>query len=97
MRNKKEVIVKENIENLDETQNENNFQVVLYNDDVNLFELVLYAIMKACKTSMQGAFVIARKAHETGKSVCYVGDKNSCMQVYSVLSAYKLTCEVQKI
>ena len=70
--------------------------VVLFNDEVNTFENVIRAVMRAIHCSEEVAEHIAMAAHNSGKALVTTGDKERVDEVASVLRAYKLTVEIQK-
>ncbi len=84
----------------DDTLKENpepDWQVILFNDNINYYGDVITAVMQGCKTSKGGAEIIVHKAHTNGKASCYLGTRDDCEKVVSVLSTWKLTTSIEKI
>lgn len=92
---KKKLKVLDRVIEKEEQDKSPKWQIILFNDNYNHFEVVIDALQNAVKCSREVAETIAFKAHNSGKASCFVGDKFSCEQVASVLLAYKLTCEIE--
>jgi len=93
----REVEISDKPDHLPEDIEEKRWQVILFNDEVNLYNMVIIAVMKATKCSRDVAEAITLEAHTKGRAVCYIGLYKECEVVYSVLISYKLTAEIQKI
>ncbi len=78
-------------------QEEPKWQVVLYNDDINFYGDVISAVQQAIKCSLEIAEKVVFDAHNKGKASCFIGSHTQCEQVYSVLSSWKLTSEIQEL
>jgi len=73
------------------------WQVVLWNDDVNSFSLVIMALQKTFGHSRQMAEKIAHEAHSKGKAIAEVESKEKAQLHKDQLQSYGLTVEIEKI
>ncbi len=70
-------------------------RVVLFNDDWHTFEEVISQIIKATGCSFNQARDKTFEVHNTGKSVVFVGEMNTCLKVSSVLEEIALHTQVE--
>jgi ATP-dependent Clp protease adaptor protein ClpS len=71
-----------------------NYRVILYNDDWHDLEDVIEQVMKATGCSEQKAAQITIEAHNSGRAICYRGNREKCQGVVKVLREIRLQCEV---
>lgn len=79
-----------------ETELDNPWQVVLFNDEVHSFDEVILQIQKATGYSLERATDITWRVHNNGKAVVYIGSKTDCEKVAGVLGQIKLLVKVEK-
>ena len=72
------------------------FQVVLYNDDIHAFDVVVRQVQKATGVPEAKAVAITLLAHETGRAICFVGAREQCLGVADVLREIGLQVEVDR-
>lgn len=72
------------------------WRVILYNDDVHLFEDVVLWVQKATGCALHVAEQITLTAHNTGRAVCYEGEKEECQRVAGSLRNHGLQVEVDE-
>jgi ATP-dependent Clp protease adaptor protein ClpS len=56
-----------------QTQRQPPYAVVLHNDDINTMQFVVYVLMKVFGYTLEKCYTIMMEAHETGRSVVWVG------------------------
>ena len=79
-----------------QTELDNPWQVVLFNDEVHSFDEVILQIQKATGYSMERASEITFRVHHNGKAVVYIGSKAECEKVAAILGQIRLTTQVEK-
>jgi ATP-dependent Clp protease adaptor protein ClpS len=79
-----------------ETELDNPWQVVLFNDEVHSFDEVILQIQKATGYSLERATELTWRVHNSGKAVVYYGSKTDCEKVAGVLGQIKLLVQVEK-
>ncbi len=79
-----------------ETELNNPWQVVLFNDDVHGFEEVIFQIQKATGYPLSRAAELTLRVHEKGKAAIYFGTRESSDQVDAVLNQIRLISRVEK-
>lgn len=79
-----------------ETELGNPWQVVLFNDEVHTFDEVILQVQKATGCSLERAVEITFRVHHNGKAVVYIGSKDDCGKVASVLKQIRLLTQVEK-
>lgn len=70
------------------------WRVLLYNDEVHLFDEVVIQVRKATGYSWAKAFEITLTAHITGLAVVYEGDIEQCLRVEAVLREIDLRTDI---
>jgi ATP-dependent Clp protease adaptor protein ClpS len=79
-----------------ETELDNPWQAVLFNDEVHTFDEVILQIQKATGFSLERATEITWRVHNNGKAVVYIGSKTDCEKVAGVLGQIRLLVQVEK-
>ena len=82
------------IDELDKTARDHPWCVILYNDDVHAFDLVVYQVQKATGASLQAAFEITLEAQTLGRAVCFRGSLADCERTAQVLKDIQLQVEI---
>ena len=77
----------------EETKDEN--KLVLYNDDYNSFEHVIYCLRKYCGHTTQQAEQCALMIHEKGKYAIKHGDFKKLLPVKEALCDNGLSAEIE--
>lgn len=72
-------------------------QVVLFNDDHNSFDHVISCLSKVFGHPSELAMMIAKDAHERGKTIAQVEDHENAVLHKQQLQSFGLTAEVEKI
>jgi ATP-dependent Clp protease adapter protein ClpS len=88
------VVTKEKTETKEELDNP--WQVVLFNDEVHSFDEVILQIQKATGYALEKAFELTMRVHHNGKALIYVGDKETCEKVGTILKQIQLIVQVEK-
>ncbi len=88
------VITREKTE--EQTELNNPWQVILFNDEVHSFDQVILQIQKAAGYSLEKAFELTIRVHEKGKAMIYVGSEADCEKVSAVLQQIQLIVVVEK-
>ena len=81
---------------LEELERAEPFMVVLFNDDLILFDTVIEALMRATGCDEEEAELEANEAHQRGHTPCHYAGESECREVQEVLSAEGITAEVRK-
>jgi len=79
-----------------ETELDNPWQVVLFNDESHSFDEVILQIQKAAGYSLERAFELTMRVHTSGKAMIYVGSKDECEKVADILKQIQLIVLVEK-
>ncbi len=79
-----------------ETELDNPWQVVLFNDESHSFDEVILQIQKATGYSLERAFELTMRVHTSGKAMIYVGSKEECEKVADILKQIQLIVLVEK-
>lgn len=82
------------LKTIDKAEPQRSWKVLLYNDNRNRFDDVVLWLQKATGCSHECASVITKTAHETGRAVCFEGEKEKCRQVAGYLRNRGLQVEV---
>lgn len=80
---------------IDHTETEFPCKVILFNDNIHTFDEVIAQLIKAIGCSSQKAESIAWETHNKGKSVCFIGPIDECLQVVSVLEEIALHTQIE--
>lgn len=72
------------------------FNVVVWNDPINLMNFVTHVFMKVLGMNTQTAEKHMKEVHEKGKSVVYSGSFEKAEFYVSQLVSYKLTATLEK-
>lgn len=75
---------------------DNPWQVLLFNDEEHSFDEVILQIQKATGYSMERAFELTLRVHNSGKALIYVGSKEKCEKVAAILKLIELITLVEK-
>lgn len=82
----------------DEIRNQRAHQLVLFNDDVTPIDVVVEAMITVCRMTAELAIKTTIEAHQNGRTVAHVGDKDECVCMKNQLqNEYQLTVEVEPI
>jgi ATP-dependent Clp protease adaptor protein ClpS len=79
-----------------ETELDNPWQVVLFNDEVHSFGEVILQLQRAAGYSLEKATELTWRVHNNGKAVVYIGSKDDCEKVAGVLGQIRLSTQVEK-
>ncbi len=79
-----------------ETELDNPWQVVLFNDEVHSFDEVILQIQKATGYALERAVELTIRVHQKGKALVYMGSKEKCEKVSSVLQQIQLIVQIEK-
>lgn len=78
------------------TKDEDNpWQLILYNDEVHTFQEVISQLIKALGCSKSKAEKIATKAHQNGKALVYEGTFEECFEINTILQEIQLVTEIK--
>ena len=80
---------------LEFTKTQAAWRVVLHNDNHNKMDNVVLWLQKATGCGLEQAEHITYVAHQTGKAICFSGDKEKCIQVGSYLKGQGLMVDVE--
>ncbi|MEM4409539.1 MAG: ATP-dependent Clp protease adaptor ClpS [Candidatus Caldarchaeum sp.] len=72
------------------------YTTIIYNNDYNTFDEVIYAIMRATGCSFQEAYIETWEAHTFGKAPIHFASKEECLSVARVVSQIGVKTEVRK-
>ena len=86
-----DVLEEEETEDKDQTP----WRVILYNDEVHTFDVVIGQIMKATGCSQKKAEKLTFKVHNEGKANVYEGSFEECFEVNGVLKEIQLITEIK--
>ena len=75
---------------------DNGWNLLLWNDPVNLMPYVTGILIEVLKISKEEAERHMLIAHLEGKSAIYNGDKDTCVDYAATLGAYSLWASVEK-
>jgi ATP-dependent Clp protease adaptor protein ClpS len=75
---------------------DNPWQTVLFNDEVHSFDEVILQVQKATGYSLERATDITWRVHTNGKAVVFIGSKEDCEKVASILQQIRLIAQVEK-
>jgi len=73
----------------------NSRNLVLYNDDVNTFNNVIYCLIKYCEHELTQAEQCTLIVHNKGKCKVKSGSFDDLKPIYDALSKHMLTVEIQ--
>ena len=71
-------------------------KLVLYNDDVNSFDHVIYCLCKYLKIDSVQAEQIALIVHTKGKCIIKEDDEKTLLPIRTALIDNQLNCEIEK-
>jgi len=74
----------------------NPWQVMLFNDEVHTFDQVILQIQKATGYALERAVELTIRVHEKGRALVYVGSKEKCEKVSTILQQIQLIVQVEK-
>ena len=69
-------------------------RLILWNDEINTFDHVIWCMMKYLDYNENQAEKIAWEVHNTGKAVVKVGPETECVRVGNILAATGLVVTV---
>jgi ATP-dependent Clp protease adaptor protein ClpS len=69
--------------------------IVVYNDDINTFEHVIYCLIKYCNHGREQAEQCAMIIHNKGKYAVKSGTSEKLIPIYAALTANKLTANIE--
>lgn len=78
-----------------EIDEDNPWQLILYNDNVHTFDEVINQLIKALGCSLEKAKELTNKVHSDGKATVYEGTFEECFKVNSVLQEIQLVTEIK--
>lgn len=81
--------------NLQKENLENELQIILYNDDVNTFDWVIYCLVKYCKHAHSQAEQCALIVHHNGKCSVKKGFYNKLKPICEALIENKLKAKIE--
>ncbi len=73
----------------------NSRNLVLYNDDVNTFELVIFCLMKYCEHELTQAEQCTMIVHNKGKCKIKSGSFDDLKSIHDELSKHQLTTQIE--
>jgi ATP-dependent Clp protease adaptor protein ClpS len=88
-----ETITEKEIDELIKEVNSRN--LVLYNDNVNTFELVIFCLMKYCEHELNQAEQCSLIVHNKGKCKIKCGTFDDLKPIYDALTQHELTVEIE--
>ena len=90
-------MVKEDIKPIDEGKNllENNWDLILYNDDINTFEFVIDSLIEVCEHELHQAEQCAYLAHYKGKCQVKEGNFSELKPRYDEMIRRGLTVSIE--
>jgi ATP-dependent Clp protease adaptor protein ClpS len=71
------------------------WKVVLLNDDVNLMPYVMHALVKVFSMSKEKAQQHMKEAHDTGRSIVWIGAKERAEHYVLMLNQWHLGAELE--
>lgn len=72
------------------------YVVVVYDDNVNTFAGVIYALLKYCKVSKEKAEQLTWTIHTDGKATVYHGDREECTVIAQALCRKQINAKVEE-
>lgn len=78
-----------------EVDEDNPWQLILYNDNEHTFDEVINQLIKALGCSLSKAEELTNKVHNDGKATVYEGTFEECFKVNSVLQEIQLVTEIK--
>lgn len=81
---------------LDAIETTEPYMVVLFNDDVTPFDLVVRTLMLATNCPQSEAELEAWEAHTLGKTSVHFGSREECAEAVEVLGRAGITAEVRR-
>lgn len=72
------------------------WNVILLNDDWHTFDEVIAQLIKATGCTPQKALEIALEAHNNGEAICFIGHRERCEHVASVLEEIDLGVRIER-
>ncbi|HYE79901.1 MAG TPA: ATP-dependent Clp protease adaptor ClpS [bacterium] len=69
-------------------------RVILFNDDVHDFRLVVQVVHLATGASLAKSYAITLEAHEQGQAVAFTGALAECHRVAAIFARVKLQHEI---
>ena len=88
-----ETITEKDIDELIKEVNSRN--LVLYNDDVNTFQLVIFCLIKYCEHELTQAEQCTLTVHNKGKCKIKSGSFDDLKPIHEALARHKLTVEIE--
>jgi ATP-dependent Clp protease adaptor protein ClpS len=79
-----------------EVVSDEQYQLVVFNDDVNTFDHVIHALMTICKHEWIQAEQCALLVHTTGKTVVKSGPYKEMVSMCTALLDRSITAEIEK-
>jgi ATP-dependent Clp protease adapter protein ClpS len=79
-----------------QTKLDNPWQVVLFNDEVHVFDEVVLQVQKALGCPIPRAAELTWRAHKNGKTVVFIGPYVACEHVTDVLEQIQLGVKLEK-
>ena len=73
----------------------NGVSIILYNDDINTFEFVMFCLVKFCDHIPTQAEQCAHLVHNKGKCQIKSGSYDDLKPIYNALTHAKLTVQIE--
>lgn len=90
-----DIDIKEEIQTDLEESIEDNKQVVVYNDDINTFDHVIFCFISYCNHTEKKATLCAIDIHEKGKSIVMEGSFDKLRPIRNILCSNGLSAEIE--
>jgi ATP-dependent Clp protease adapter protein ClpS len=88
-------ITKTNIITEQTTDTSKQYNLILWNDDVNDFSWILNALMEICLLNHEEAYEIMMQAHEKGKTVAKSGELNELETMQKALNDREINATIE--
>jgi len=82
--------------NLQKTALETPWNVVVYDDPVNLMEYVTYVLMKVFAYNKSKATTLMKQVHNSGKSIVWTGEREKAELYTQQLQSHQLKSTLEK-
>ena len=79
------------------TQLDGGWQVIVWDDPINLMSYVVYVFQKLFGFSLQKATLKMREVHEQGRSIVATADREDAEQYVSSLHLYGLQATMERV
>lgn len=78
------------------TKNDDEYKLLLWNDEVNSMEYVMECLIMICKLSVEESFKIMLEAHTKGKAVAKTGSYDEILSMKDALNKMNLEATMEK-